>query len=154
MQIQVSCERIWTGRTGKDYLSEGTCMAPGAFLQTPWYWRNGQQQQLTLVYQEDGNFVQYRWIAGQGFGTAIWSSGTSGEFAGSATLQRDGNFVLYRSGGAAYWSTRTWNCGGNWGLRTLDLQQDENVVLYFWPPGGNTGNRVAKWDAWGNARGC
>jgi hypothetical protein len=155
VRIQVSCDRIWTGRTGTDYLPDGTCITPGTFLQTGWYWRNGRQQQLTLAYQEDGNLVEYRWIAGQGYGTAIWSSGTPGQPQGTAALQRDGNFVLYKPGGSwSYWSTNTWNCAGSWPLKTLQLQEDENVVLYFWPPNGNTGNRVAKWDAWGNARGC
>lgn len=153
-QIQVQCTNVWTGRAGVDYLRPGICLARGAFLETAWGWQYGRYQQLTLAYQEDGNLVLYRWISGQGYGSAIWSSGTNGQPSGLATLQADGNFVLYDASGRPYWSTNTWNCPGNWDFKTLEVQQDENVVLYFWPPGGNTGNRVAKWDAWGNARGC
>lgn len=134
-------------------LPMNSCLASQAFLETAWYWLDGRYQQLTLVFQGDGNFVLYRWISGQGFGTAIWASNTSGKSVTAAAMQSDGNFVLYDSIGRPYWSTNTWNCpapSGGWGHKQLDLQLDENVVLYMWPNNGS--GRVAKWDRFGTAR--
>ncbi|MET8853319.1 hypothetical protein [Amycolatopsis sp. NPDC004625] len=147
--ILVECSGFLHGRTGKRFLYAGDCMSPDSFLETPWHWVDGRYEQLTLAFQGDGNLVQYRWIQGQGYGTAIWSTNTYGVPAGSATLQRDGNFVLYDNEGDPYWSTNTWNCPGHWDWKEVELQDDENVVLYMQSVGGNT--RYAKWDAWGNA---
>jgi hypothetical protein len=148
--IQVECGTVLYGRTGKNNLPRNTCLAPGAYLELDWHWNSGRFQQQTLVYQNDGNLVLYRFVSGQGYGTAIWASNTNGRSAGNAVLQNDGNFVLYDSNGRAYWSTNTWNCAGSWDYKQLDMQVDENLVLYFWP--SNIGGKVAKWDRWGIAR--
>ncbi len=150
VSVQVQCGRTYTGRIGRAALEQNACMAAGAFLETAWYWLDGRFQQLTLTFQSDGNFVLYRWISGQGFGSAIWATNTSGKSVGVAAMQTDGNFVLYDSIARPYWSTNTWNCPGSWNYRQLDLQADENVVLYMWPSNG--GGRQAKWDRWGIAR--
>jgi hypothetical protein len=146
---QVSCGNVYYGATGKSSLEHNACLGPQAYLETSYYLHEGHYQKLTFVYQSDGNLVLYRWISGQGYGTAIWASNTNGRSAGLAALQTDGNFVLYNSSGQAYWATGTWNCAGSWSYHQLDVQTDENVVLYFWPSNG--GGKVAKWDRWGLA---
>lgn len=148
--IQVQCGTVLYGRTGRNHMSRNMCLFPGAYLELDWHWTSGRYQKQTLVYQEDGNLVLYRFVSGAGHGTAIWASNTNGRAAGTAALQNDGNFVLYDRDGRPYWSTNTWNCPGSWEYKQLDMQIDENLVLYFWPT--NNGGRVAKWDRWRIAR--
>lgn len=56
----------------------------------------------------------------------VWSSGTDGTGATTATLREDGNFVLTTDGGASVWNSGTAGESGVW----LVLQNDRNLVLY------------------------
>ena len=48
-----------------------------------------------LLYQPDGNLVQYDDVGG----IAMWNTGTAGSGAGQAVMQGDGNFVVYDAQG-------------------------------------------------------
>src|ERR1700744_3167463 len=51
----------------------------------------------TLVYQDDGNLVLYRYDQDR----AVWASNTDGTSVGELALQADGNLVLYNRDGRA-----------------------------------------------------
>ncbi|HMH90404.1 MAG TPA: hypothetical protein VK586_04890 [Streptosporangiaceae bacterium] len=57
----------------------------------------------TLVYQDDGNLVLYRYDLDH----AVWASNTYGTSVGELVLQADGNLVLYNRDGRAVWATGT-----------------------------------------------
>ncbi len=82
---------------------------------------------LSFVHQGDGNVVAYD--AGRG-GSAVWSSGTSGQATDALVMQGDGNLVLYAPGGRPIWSSGTHGQPNT----VLAAQDDGNVVLYA--PGG------------------
>ncbi|MEV7775618.1 hypothetical protein [Kitasatospora sp. NPDC086791] len=102
---------------GWDHMNWGNCLLPGDSLVSA----NGAYR---LIYQSDGNLVQYdRW------GTAIWASATNGGGAGKAIMQYDGNFVVYDTfKNAKWWSGTNFNCNpsANW----IRLQNDANLVVY------------------------
>ncbi|HEY3868975.1 MAG TPA: DUF4241 domain-containing protein [Actinocrinis sp.] len=57
----------------------------------------------TLVYQDDGNLVLYRYDREW----ALWASNTQGASVGECVLQEDGNLVVYDRDGRAVWATGT-----------------------------------------------
>jgi len=62
-----------------------------------------QSGSCTLVYQDDGNLVLYRYDRDR----AVWASNTQGASVGELVLQTDGNLVLYDREGHAVWATGT-----------------------------------------------
>ncbi len=75
----------------------------------------------TLVYQDDGNLVLYRYDQDR----AVWASKTRGTSVGELVLQADGNLVLYNRDGRAVWATNT---NGRPAAR-LSVRDDGTVVL-------------------------
>ena len=75
----------------------------------------------TLVYQDDGNLVLYRYDLDR----AVWASGTRGTSVGELVLQADGNLVLYNGDGRAVWATGT---DGRPAAR-LSVRDDGTAVL-------------------------
>ena len=75
----------------------------------------------TLVYQDDGNLVLYRYDLDR----AVWASGTRGTSVGELVLQADGNLVLYNGDGRAVWATGT---DGRPAAR-LSVRDDRTAVL-------------------------
>jgi hypothetical protein len=57
----------------------------------------------TLVHQDDGNLVLYRYDREW----ALWASNTQGASVGECVLQEDGNLVIYDRDGRAVWATGT-----------------------------------------------
>lgn len=80
-----------------------------------------QSGTCTLVYQDDGNLVLYRY----GLDRAVWASHTQGASVGELVLQADGNLVLYDREGRAVWATGT---DGRPAAR-LTLRDEARVVL-------------------------
>jgi hypothetical protein len=111
-----------------------------------WGGGKGGTAQL-LAMQSDGNLVEY-----SNTGSALWSSGTSGNPGASLVLQPDGNMVIYSTTGQPLWASGTANApdyysvpfysftGGTLlpgqsmntpkGNYHLELQRDGNLVLY------------------------
>ncbi len=59
-----------------------------------------------IVFQSDGNFVEYEWSASTGRYHAVWASGTNIYCKPERlAFQTDGNVVIYDCGGHARWST-------------------------------------------------
>ena len=86
----------------------------------------------TLVFQSDGNLVEY--ASG---GRPVWASGTAAR-GGRLIAQPDGNLVIYNASGGPVWATGT---GSTVRVR-LVLQDDGNLVLYrsgsaMWSSGGS-----------------
>lgn len=100
--------------TYPDRLLAGQSLLPGKSLQSS----NGL---YTLVFQPDGNIVQY----GQG-GVVRWQSFTAGKIGARLTMQNDGNLVVYGPVSQVYWNAATF---GNPGAG-LVLQDDGNMVIY------------------------
>jgi GH25 family lysozyme M1 (1,4-beta-N-acetylmuramidase) len=75
---------------------------------------------FSLDMQTDGNLVLYM------YGTALWSTGTSGSDGEVAVMQTDGNFVLYGKTSDPLWASGTNGHGG----ASLALQTDGNLVVY------------------------
>jgi hypothetical protein len=75
----------------------------------------------TLVYQDDGNLVLYRYDRDR----AVWATGTNGRSVGELALQGDGNLVLYDRDGHAVWATGT---NGRPAAR-LSVRDEGTVVL-------------------------
>jgi hypothetical protein len=75
----------------------------------------------TLVYQDDGNLVLYRYDLDH----AVWASNTYGTSVGELALQTDGNLVLYNRDGHAVWATGT---DGRPAAR-LSVRDEGTVVL-------------------------
>ena len=75
----------------------------------------------TLVYQDDGNLVLYRYDLDR----AVWASNTYGASVGELVLQSDGNLVLYNRDGRALWATGT---DGRPAAR-LSVRDEGTVVL-------------------------
>ncbi|MDH6145443.1 MULTISPECIES: hypothetical protein [Kitasatospora] len=100
-----------------DHMNWGNCLLPGDQMVSA----DGAYR---LVYQSDGNLVEYdQW------GSALWSTSTQGHAPGKAIMQNDGNFVVYDTFQNAVWSSSTnFNCNpsANW----LRLQDDANLVVY------------------------
>ncbi|XP_072292257.1 B-type lectin plumieribetin-like [Eucyclogobius newberryi] len=62
------------------------------------------------IFQEDGNFVLYKW-------TPVWASDTTNSDSHRLVLQSDGNLVMYSKDDAPVWSTDTCNPGVNSRMR-------------------------------------
>jgi hypothetical protein len=75
----------------------------------------------TLVYQDDGNLVLYRYDRDR----AVWATSTHGTSVGELALQADGNLVLYDRDGHAVWATGT---NGRPAAR-LSVRDEGTVVL-------------------------
>jgi hypothetical protein len=75
----------------------------------------------TLVYQDDGNLVLYRYDLDR----AVWASNTCGTSVGELVLQTDGNLVLYNRDARAVWATGT---DGRPAAR-LSVRDEGTVVL-------------------------
>lgn len=75
----------------------------------------------TLVHQNDGNLVLYRYDLDR----AVWASNTNGTSAGELVLQADGNLVLYDRDRRAVWATGT---DGRLAAR-LSVRDEGTVVL-------------------------
>ncbi|MFD8081536.1 hypothetical protein ACFV4F_07530 [Kitasatospora sp. NPDC059722] len=116
---------------GWDHMEWGSCLLPGDTLVSG----NGDQR---LVYQKDGNLVQY-----DESGYAVWASGTVNTSPGKVIMQYDGNFVVYDTFKNARWASGTalgCNPSANW----VRLQNDGNLVVYR--PHGD-GPWTAVWSA-------
>ena len=79
-----------------------------------------QDGRFRLLYQSDGNLVEY------GPNGPMWATGTNGQSVGSCDMQGDGNFVLYDKQGKPRWATGTNGHSGS----SLLVQNDGNIVLY------------------------
>jgi hypothetical protein len=75
----------------------------------------------TLVHQDDGNLVLYRYDRDR----AVWATGTNGRSVGELAMQADGNLVLYDRDGHAVWATGT---NGRRAAR-LSVRDEGTVVL-------------------------
>lgn len=95
-------------------LAPGRSLSPNQSVTSP----NGQ---YTLVYQSDGNLVEY--LTGGG---PLWATGTNGTCTGTAIMQSDGNFVIYDCNGTPVWNTGTWGNSGAY----LSLRDDGFLVIY------------------------
>ena len=80
----------------------------------------------SLVLQEDGNLVLYRYDAARDRRTDVWSTKTYGKPVTSARLQDDGNFVLYTAADAV-WEYFT---SGTTGTVTLFVEDRGDLVMY------------------------
>lgn len=89
-----------------------------------------------LVYQSDGNLVEYN-TSNQ----VVWTAHTYGSSVNNLKMQDDGNLVMYNASGGVVWSTGT---GGTGGSNYLILQDDGNVVVY-------TNSGIPKW-SWETGR--
>ena len=94
-------------------LAPGQSLSPNQSVTSP----NGQ---YTLVYQSDGNLVEYATGGGP-----LWATGTDGTCPGTAIMQSDGNFVIYDCNGTPVWNTGTWNNPGAY----LSLRDDGFLVI-------------------------
>jgi hypothetical protein len=97
----------------RDTLNPGDTLKPGERL-------TSDNQQYTLVLEQDGNLVLY---AGR---RALWASNTQGQRVQVCTMQSDGNLVLSLRNGQPIWSTNTSDKPGSF----LILQNDGNLVIY------------------------
>ncbi|ASL49023.1 hypothetical protein bAD24_p01660 (plasmid) [Burkholderia sp. AD24] len=95
-------------------LAAGTTLKTGEDIRSA----NGQYD---LKMQDDSNLVLYD-LANH---KALWSSGTAGSGAQSATMQKDGNLVVMK-GTHAVWSSKTNGSPG----ASLTVQNDGNAVIY------------------------
>ncbi|MFI8081970.1 hypothetical protein ACIF6L_14415 [Kitasatospora sp. NPDC086009] len=102
---------------GWDHMDWRTCLLPGDSLVSG----NGDQR---LVYQNDGNLVQYD----EG-GHAVWTTGTANTTPGRVIMQSDGNLVVYDRSMRALWASGT-ALGCNPPVNWLRLQNDGNLVIY------------------------
>ncbi len=89
----------------------------------PGQWILSRSGEYELVYQSDGNLVEY-YHPGPGQ-TAVWASNTITSSPGYAEMQSDGNFVLYDSGENAYWATGTIGNPNS----TLLIEDDGSLVI-------------------------
>ena len=85
-----------------------------------------QNHRYQLIFQTDGNLVEYDLSAGHG-GIAIWASGTVGMGANLAAFQSDGNFVIY-AGRCARWRTAT-NYGNDPGYELI-VENSGKIFIY------------------------
>jgi hypothetical protein len=108
------------------YLNTGF-LTPGQSI-----WSPNAQYYLTL--QTDGNLVEYN-----ASGTAIWSSGTSGQVVTEMIMQPDGNLVLYGPYNNVVWSLPNFTPHPG---AYLAVQDDGNVVVY-------DTNHTALWNSLG-----
>lgn len=92
---------------------------------------NSQNEQYTLIFQEDDNLVVY-----ENMKRPVWATMYTNSDASHAVMQADGNFVLYNNSGQAIWHSAT-NGHPN---STLVIQDDGNLVVYD--------GKIAVWDAW------
>jgi hypothetical protein len=99
-------------------LNQNTILLAGQILSSP----NGAYY---LTLQSDGNLVEYT-----ATGTAVWSSGTSGQAVTEIVMQGDGNLVV-RDGAAAVWSTGTYGYSGAY----LSVGDDGTIAINW---GGTT----------------
>ena len=90
-----------------------------------------QNHRYQLIFQTDGNLVEYDLSAGHG-GVAIWASDTVGTGANLAAFQSDGNFVIY-AGKCAKWRTAT-NYGNDPGYELIIKNSGE---IGIWDQYGN-----------------
>lgn len=97
----------------RDTLNPGDTLKPGERL-------TSDNQQYTLVLEQDGNLVLY---AGR---RALWASNTQGQRVQRCLMQPDGNLVLLNRNGQPVWSTNTSDKPGSF----LILQDDGNLVIY------------------------
>lgn len=95
-----------------DRITAGQKLGPGGEIRSA--------QGFRLVVQSDGNAV-----IRDSRGTAVWSSGTSGNPGAVLSLQTDGNVVLRSAAGKAVWTTRTAGSGAT----ALIIGNDGNLVL-------------------------
>ena len=76
---------------------------------------------FTLVYQDDGNLVLYRWD-----GVSLWASNTENTPPGHTIMQDNGDFAVYDGWGNLRWHSNTgWSPGAY-----VALQNDGNLVVY------------------------
>ena len=79
-----------------------------------------------LVYQTDGNLVEYCDETGSSLRFPVWASNTQGATNNAELVfQSDGNLVIYNNG-HPIWATGTWGHPNDYAV----LQNDDNFVIY------------------------
>ncbi|MFD5438151.1 hypothetical protein ACFWJ4_39100 [Kitasatospora sp. NPDC127067] len=120
--------------SGWDHMNWGNCLLPGDSLVSG----NGDYR---LLYQNDGNLVEYDTNTGY----ALWASGTNSGGPGKVIMQYDGNFVVYDTfKKAKWWSGTALGCNpsANWAR----MQNDGNFVVYR--PHDNNSPWVPVWSSY------
>jgi hypothetical protein len=105
---------------------------------------SGPYYQATV--QTDGNFLVYHFDASGQRSPTFWTNtgGKVNDTHWTLTVQFDGNLALYHTdssgtiNSAAYWASNTWQINKpNPGWFGLSMQQDGNLVLYFFYKDGS-----------------
>ncbi len=115
--------------TGPAHPAFGVIIRPGTELPKNYHY---QSQRADLVFQADGNLVDY-----DETGTARWATGTDHR-GYRAIFQADGNLVVYDVNDHPLWASNTFGHTG----AILAVQDDGNVVIYdgqyaIWATGTN-----------------
>ncbi|CAL8306258.1 unnamed protein product [Gadus morhua 'NCC'] len=73
------------------------------------------------IFQDDGNFVIYKW-------SPSWHSNTANDGGIRVLLQEDNNLVMYTKERKAVWSSVTWNEANSSKMR-LTMTNEGHLVL-------------------------
>lgn len=143
-----------TPQVHTEWLSPNWCLYEGDMIRAQTQTSNCPMFYCSywLVYQSDGNLVEYvmysdRWkevSGGYGFVDVKWASNTGYHGAGFTRMQGDGNLVIYGNDGQAKWASDT----GCHGVSSLKMQTDGNLVIYRlsdWAPTWKNGFSLSPW---------